>query len=520
MKPRLFFFSIVTLSLLFFNCSNNDIEKYEVVPKFGFESITDLETAIDTLHVDVAHMVKWNTYFVLSWAGDDITTFGLSSIADYWGMDKREQWDRFSRTDAIWRESYDIIIDINNMLYNANGFEVANAEDKDRLLGQAYFIRGVLYHHLVRVFKTIPLQLGTEIDIDKAISNTADVYRHIESDYLKAASLLPAIYPGSEMGAPRPNKGSARAFLSRLYLDWAGYPVKDVGKYELAASTAKQVIDAHGDHGFGLVNDLDDLWTIEHRFNKESVYTVVHCTACPQGGNYKTGKIGIPTELGGWGQTFAEIKFFETFPDNHRKNATYITDFELNDPYSNPPGGPTLNWVNFPEQKDPLFAKITGKGDISRETHENDRNTYMMRYAEVLLIFAEASARAGNSSPEAWEALNKIRRRAELLPPDEPNVSVDVHSGDLVELAFQERGWEFAGEFLRWFDLVRTERVEEFLNESYRNDISSVVTDSNNKDYGHPLKEFNNITGSLGPDNYFAPFPEHYKELYIIEEEE
>jgi len=89
------------------------------------------------------------------------------------------------------------------------------------------------------------------------------------------------------------------------------------------------------------------------------------------------------------------------------------------------------------------------------------RATEVYRYAEVLLTFAEATARAngGVANAEALEALNKVKRRAMGLPYNTPDVSVDVSSATAEEI-MQEKGWELAGELgKRWWDLVRTETV-------------------------------------------------------------
>ncbi len=108
-------------------------------------------------------------------------------------------------------------------------------------------------------------------------------------------------------------------------------------------------------------------------------------------------------------------------------------------------------------------------------------------------------------TPQAWEALNKIRRRAAGKPSDTPDPSIDLTSGDIAELAFTERKWELAGEYLRWPDLVRMERVKEALTN--RNPRVS-----KNKD-GKLLEVSNPILGSLETDNYFAPIPQNEVQL-------
>ena len=255
-----------------------------------------------------------------------------------------------------------------------------------------------------------------------------------------------------------------------------------------------------------MVDNLETLWRLDSRFNSEGVWTIPYNRNNGLN-NRKYGKLGNPSDLTGWQETFAEIRFFEDFPEGARKEATYRTDHD---------------WEAFTDQQNPVFKKITGPiGDIPLNDFNTDRNDLYMRFAEVLLIYAEASGRSGGDTPDAWEALNKVRRRAAGLPFDTPVSAetaqrildaegnfiphpdgltyVDVTSGDLAELTFTERKWELAGEWLRWNDLVRMQRVEQAL--SQRNPQVSRNVD------GELLQASNAIIGSLGTDNYFAPIP-------------
>ena len=139
----------------------------------------------------------------------------------------------------------------------------------------------------------------------------------------------------------------------------------------------------------------------------------------------------------------------------------------------------------------PLFRKIIG-GDLKEAGTNNtlaDFNIYMMRYAEVLLNYAEATGRAGGNDAAAWDALNRVRNRAGAT-----TVLTDAN-GTLSDLAFAERKWEFAGEFLRMHDLVRTEKLSEAL--ANRSPFETV-----------DIK--NNIVPitSGGEEFYFTPIPQ------------
>lgn len=330
------------------------------------------------------------------------------------------------------------------------------------------------------------MQLSSIPDLDLELAEISVVYDQIESDLLEAVSLLPTFNSASPGSANRPNKGSANSFLAKLYLYWGGWPLKDNSKYDLAATRAKMVIDNASAHGFAMVDDMNTLWSQKdkNRFNSEGVFTLVMCRACGGAfGNRTTGRLGYPGDVGGWTETFAEVKFMEDMPEGHRKDASYVTELEID--------GVVTPWQEFKNEPRPLLRKVTGLADEIAPTSNNSNNNinrYFMRYAEVLLIYAEASARGGNPTAEAWEAYNMVRRRAAgHLPYTAPHAS-DVTSGDLIELAFTERKWELAGEFERWYDMTRTETVEESLLDR--------------------SKEINQILGSLGTDNYFAPIPQ------------
>lgn len=451
----------------------------------SYSNQAELELGVTGLYRMLANSAAMTTFQVAGWSGDDITTHRASNKADFREYDQRVVSPLNARSATNWRDIYAVVRAANSVLFNSKDLNLTNKTAQNSLVGEAYFIRAIMFHQLARVHGSIPLHLSVIPEVDLKKSPVLDVYKQIESDLLEAEKLLPVIYPGVNAGAPRPNKGTARAFLARLYLDWAGWPLKDASKYALAASSAKQVIDNAASHGFGLVQDYQSLWTIAGRFNKESVFTLVYSIANGLN-NRKYGKLGHPSDLLGWQETFAEIKYFEDFPEQPRKNATYRMEYK---------------WQDFTDQANPVFLKVVGpEGDISLNDFNSNRNDYVMRFAEVLLIYAEASGRSNNVTPAAWEALNQVKRRAEGLPFATPSAK-DYKTGDIAEIAYAERKWELAGEYLRWNDLVRMEKVEEALGA--RGNVKS----KNSK--GVQLQEPNPILGSMKTDNYFAPIPQN-----------
>lgn len=474
-----------------------------------YESQAELELAVTGAYNRMWAALRMTTAWVSAWGGDDLTTHRASNKADFREYDQRAVSLGNARTRNTWSGVYRAIRAANTVLVNAAETDLPDRVAQDQLVGEAHFIRGYLFLHMARIHGRIPLVTGIIPDFEIGLASQEEVYAQIESDLTKAEAMLPV---SSTLGATRPNSGSARAMLARLYMHWAGYPVNDNSKYADAASSAKKVIDNASSHGFALVPDMNTLYTLAGSQNAEGVFTLAHCQPCGLG-NRKTGKLGLPGDFGGWQESFAEIRFFEDFPEGPRKDATYHREVPLDgngkvtQDVAN--AASFVPWTEFKDQQNPVFKKITGPfEDNIFNGFQNSRSDYIMRYAEVLLTYAEAAGRAGNETGAAWEALNMVRRRSEGLPSDKPDESVDLTSGDLAELAFTERKWEFAGEYLRWYDLVRMERVQDAL--SNRNPQVSIGTafDASGAATPIPLTEASNpILGSLGTDNYFHPLP-------------
>ncbi len=490
----------VILVLNFTSCADIEADQSDFqLPAGRFEAINSFERNVFGIYGTMNRTARKTTFHAATWAGDDITTFRAANKADFRQFDQRNVETTNTRLLDNWNGLYNIINNASNALARAEGLsDLFNEEEEvnriNRISGEALFLRAISYHMLVRVHGDIPLNNELFPSSAPVKAGTLAVYEQIESDLLTAIELLPDLYPDVLAGAPRPNKGSARSILARVYMDWAGFPLRDTSKYDLAMKTAKEVMDNAEAHNFRMLENFEDLWRQDANFVDESVFSLIYLNVTGETNfleQQKFGAVGISGDFGGWEETFAEIRYFEDFPKGPRKDATFRMD---------------VDWKNFTTQASPLFAKIAGLPSDSYGTQQfqTNKSDFFMRYPEVLLIYAEAAGRSGNVTPEAWEALNVVRRRANGLPLNTPDASVDLATGDIAELAFTERKWEFGGEYLRWWDLVRMERVEEAL--SNRNPQVS------RNAAGDLLEETNAIIGSLGTDNYFSPIPQSIQE--------
>lgn len=405
---------------------------------------------------------------------DDLTTHKASNKAVFREFDQFNPVNNNARLNVTWNGAYKTIQQCNNILAN---YEKATGNQAviKQIAGEAYFLRGYSYFWIARLHGAAPLMLDSHIwnpsNLSIAPVSIEAIYDQIISDLLAAQPLL-----GDKKPKPgRAGLGTAKAVLAEVYLQMTGYPINDASKYALAASTAKDVIDNQTRYGFGLLDDYAKLWTTSTynaNANKESVFAL-----CFDGTNRINTYVGIaarPGEMTGWDDFFCEINFYNEFPDQYRKNVTFLSEWTNKD-------GVVIPWTQF-STKRPYYKKLFGNVN----THRNALDQPLERFAETLLIFAEAQimSTGNNSDPEALEAFNQIRRRAYGHDPFTPNPLVDATSitqRDVID----EKGWEFAGEFCRWFDLVRLQLVEE-------------VTDAKDPDDLQPM----------GTIKYFLPYPQ------------
>jgi starch-binding outer membrane protein, SusD/RagB family len=378
-------------------------------------------------------------------AGDDMTCFDIN-----WYV-KTDAFT-FNADDAemknSWRAWYSGISRANSVIKRVP--DIAMDESlKARLVNEAKFLRALDYFNLVTIWGEVPL-VTTEMDNTELLAlkreSQENIWAQIETD-LKDAEALPSEYPASDLG--RATSGAAKALLARSYLYQK--------KYDLAASKAKEVID-------GGVYDLHDEYTKNFQTayeNKgESIFEVQFTTGTGGWGNNEgnfapsfSGPGGggfVPT--GSWGIIIPEASVKTTYEPGDARRAVNI--FEEGSVYNNLQYDPTWSPSGV------SFAKlIAGDPPSSSENIiDGERNMPVIRYAEVLLIYAEALNEQGLTD-EALPYLNRIRERADLDPLDNLN---QVQFRDAL---LQERRIEFFGEGHRFFDLRRMGKSMEFIHD-------------------------------------------------------
>lgn len=393
------------------------------------------------------------------YGSDDETTWSAGNKAPFRVFDRFDYGDGQNSDiqwlpntwDKLWKVIYysnSLIEGLKTSKADPAVIKVADAE--------ARFFRAYSYLYLVKAWGNMPIILDGMTPTGKEVRATVlQNYEHIEEDLKIAEVNLPD--PGQTSNFGRASKSAAKTLYADLCMTWAGWPIKDAAKYAVAAQKAKEVIDM----GYHKLLKGDQLWLFQNQNSLESVYSI-------QFSEEENIVNTIPSntifhESRGWSDLIPELTFFNEFPAGPRKDWTFYVDI----PQRGVVNGvivdlvpPTKPWL-ISQRKHPMYKKfdVSGRPDIA-DRWVSYRAYEIYRYAEVLLIYAEASARAngGTATGDAIEALNQIKRRAAGLPYDVANPAVDVTTATADQI-MQEKAWELAGEAKRWWDLVRTETV-------------------------------------------------------------
>jgi hypothetical protein len=445
------------LILLFIVCSCSDFLEEDISTLITAESgALSTEVGLTSALVGGLRPLSqcWNQGFgdagskAIQMGADDMTTHKASNKANFREFDQFVVSNNNDRLPVVWKGCYKMIQSMSNIIANYQK-ATGNQTTINQVGGEAYFFRAYGYFWIVRLWGKAPLVLTSQDykeDILK-ISNSTEIqiYDQIISDLKMAETLLQDKKP--QPG--RVGKGTAKAVLAEVYLQMSGWPINDASKYALAAAKAKEVLDNEATYGFGLMSDFAALWpspTVNNDGNKEEVFALNVWAGSWNNANAVYGLAARPGEEGGWDDLFPELTFYNEFPSGYRKNVTFYTQLANGTP-----------WQQF-SVKRPYYKKFMGPAKSS----QNAISIPLERLAETYLIFAEAQIMAtGNASdPLALEAFNKIKRRGAGLPLNTSAPGVDATS--LTQKAIiTEKGWEFAGEYCRWFDLVRLQLVAE-----------------------------------------------------------
>lgn len=323
------------------------------------------------------------------------------------------------QVDAAWSGAYKVIANCNVILDRIE--EVADIEAglKNRIKGEAIFLRSLMYYHLAVAFGNIPLQLTPFVsgDVLSQVDATA-VYDQLVSDLTIAESNLPISYPTDNVG--RATKGAAATLLAKVQLT--------LGNTSDAETTLRRIVD---NYNYTLVPNYADIWGPDNENSVESIFEV----------QYMSGGIGQGSALTNEFSPSADLQTGQGFGRN-RPTEVMENAFEPGDLRFEPSMGTT--WINT--EGEVIVQNYVRKYESNPPTeNDSDNNFIVFRYADVLLMLAEAIG----ESQESYDLINQVRARAGLDDID------STTPGSFQDKLLNERQVELAFENHRWADLKR-----------------------------------------------------------------
>ncbi|AWM14553.1 RagB/SusD family nutrient uptake outer membrane protein [Flavobacterium sediminis] len=444
MKKILYTITIIS-SLCIYSCSDDylDEKPTESISTSDLELLNNDEGAKSFVTSIYSKFTEWNMSS-FSWVGmtsiaSDDADKG-SSPGDT-GTDK-DLMDNLTYNASslsvkeVFQGNYQGVSNCNQALFYIPQLTNANSDLKERLMAEAKFLRAFMYFNLVRLYGGVPIVdhvPNPSSDEDKAMQLTrksvAEVYDFIKQDLTDAIDVLPYINQYGSEDAGRASKEAAYALMAKVALyeqNWT-----DVLNY------ANQITSR------SLTPDYIEIFKVTGENNQESIFEIQGRGTNPVKGIQGYSACQGARGAGGWGWGFntpsqSLVNAYET--GDVRKDATII--FAGTTLYD---GRVVPNTVENPRYNYKAYSSANS------DAWETDTNIRYLRYAEVLLMIAEAKNELGQ---DPTTELNMVRNRAGLT-----NTTATGQTA-LRQAIWNERRVELAMEHDRWFDLVRTGQAE------------------------------------------------------------
>jgi starch-binding outer membrane protein, SusD/RagB family len=411
-----------------------------LAPENFYQSRADAISAVNSVYAQTI----W-TYFWY-WYESDVASDDVFATANYGADGHQLASYTFDPTlwsiNDLWSNAY-ITINRANIVLDRVPPIAMEVTERNRVLGEAHYLRALMYFELVRMFGDVPLiehEAKSVADAQIPRTPAATVYALIVSDLQTAMGDLPPSYSGSDLG--RATSGAATSLLAKAYLNQ-----KD---YTNAAKYAGQVM---GSGRYSLNTRWLDNFAIAQEFtNPESIFEINY--GAPEQTAGVVGSVqslfSLPSGFPGgdaYGLMLVNPQLTALYAANDQRGygATYMTS-----PYKDAMGR-TATWgVPNGAAFHKWLDETNSKDMTARSWQQMPNNWIIQRYADVLLIYAEAVNSGGTPTAGSAEAaLNLVRARAGI--PTVAGLSAAVFT-DSIRV---ERRREFAFEGQRWFDLSR-----------------------------------------------------------------
>lgn len=471
---------IVATALLAAACKKSELDinnPNQLTTQQFWQSADDAQRGVNAIYSTYhrAGLCRWMHFLTIVRADEGFSTSPAPWIRNYYDLFNYENYND-GLIASLWSDCYIGINRCNQVLDNVPAIAMDNAT-KAQLLAEAKFMRGLFYYSLALHYGNVPLQLHTSKPTDYPPTAPQDaVYNQAAQDFNEASNALPATYDASNKG--RATKGAALGMLGKVYMQQR--------RWQQAKDALQWLAEGAGASNYSLTANYRDNFLETTENNTESVFEWQNAAnpidafdddagvpgQTPDKLNYGTSipPFFAPRPIGftdGQAYRWVVNEFHQEKTSNGardpRVEATFLYDStDVRGPNFTMVYGQT--WASRAysnDQTDPIavatnrtvyWRKFLDDATMNGEVFHSGNNYRYLRYADVLLLYAEALNALGQTT-QAYAFVDKVRQRAGLrtLTAAMPGLNQQAFLAQLKH----ERITELAGEGHRWEDLVR-----------------------------------------------------------------
>jgi starch-binding outer membrane protein, SusD/RagB family len=455
-------FSLSMASLISCNENLNTTPKDFISYEDAYNAKTQVETALNGVYYAFAHAGLYGSNLFYETAiGNDEAYFRASTSTGTTGVRVHNTNSGDTDVASLWTNCY-IGIDRANSILAAMDESPVDSVSKFSAIAQAKFLRGNLYFILVDNFGGVPLRLAPTAsykDANFPRSSVKDVYDQVVKDLTESEKILPSVTALGPNGSGRPSQSAAQGILAKVNLTMAGQPLNDMSRYQAAKDWASKVMASglhllNPDYKQIFINHTQDkydikecMWEIElmldptgaNRTNvgRNAYVNGIKCDDLVVG--FCSGQVGAMKKL--W-------DIYSTDLNDKRRDwniAPYVFTGSTNAVKTN--YSATQIWDRWPGKWRREYETATPKIKFF-----NGNNFPVIRYADVLLMFAEAENELNGPTAAAFKAVNDVRARAGAAA-----FTIVKYPGktEFRNMIMEERMRELCFEGVRTHDLIR-----------------------------------------------------------------
>jgi hypothetical protein len=477
---------IIITVFLFTGCKKalDEIPYSNIYTQNFYSNAAEAEAAISAVYGNLYGMYNSGApLFAAEWSADQMfprNVVGRNTLTSFLYEPSYSAQNGFGRTNEspqeIWKRAY-ITIESANWVIEKVPSTPMETVRRDNIVGEAYFLRAFCHWILTKNFGSIVVKTTATNSIDAAFVGKQPidkVYEQIFADCIKSEQLLPDYTASLVKGRVTKQAAFLLHAKAALYNE----------KWDIALASAKAVISSNK---YALVPSVADLFTAAKKdlARQEVMFAVelnnttnpirqsqIHFFSAPNGvSNYNKG---------GAGAMYVYSAFYNSFSNADKRKALMDTNY-ING------SNVTVTRVNIDTRLATKDLVLMGKyKDPNSVGAFGSNNIYLLRLADAFLIAAEAQARSGAPTNEAYSYVDSVRIRAGL-----PILTRGLSQNAFIDSVLQERSWEFFGEGDRWYDLTRTNKFLTVIPAAVNADYPARIVATKNKYFPIPQVEIN-----------------------------